>query len=58
MKECIACKEKDKRIKALITGHKRLQKVILGLMITLIVTAFLGNDGIMLIADLVKGVIE
>ena len=58
IKPCAICHEKQTRINALIKGTKRLQKVILGLMVALIVTAFLGNDGIRLIADLVKGVVE
>ena len=52
-KECIACRGKDKRIKALIKGVKNHQKVILGLMVALIVTAFLGSDGLVMIMDFV-----
>ena len=58
MKDCPICKEKQARVNALLKGTKKLQKVILGLMITLIITAFLGDKGIMVIVDFVKGIVN
>jgi len=54
MSECKGCKEKDKRIKALLKGVKNHQKFIVALIIALVVTAFLGSDGIVMLMDFVK----
>ena len=60
--DCKVCIEKQKEIVRILTAYKKdkkfYRKVVLSLIIALIITAFLGSEGIYLITDIVKGFIK
>jgi hypothetical protein len=62
MTTCKICAEKQIEINRILLSYKKdkkfYRKVILGLIITLVVTAFMGSDGITLLFDTAKDIIK
>ena len=58
MPKCQLCDEKQREINRILAAYKKdkifYRKVVLGLLIALVLTAFLGSDGLTIIIDIAK----